>query len=216
MSDSGLLNLLDSWARLVRAYRQKGIVPRAGSPDEARELLMAGSCLFCSRDGFVMVASHVVQVHGVTARELTWMTETPVVQGFTSPEVHARRSALATARRAESIEFASPPPLTKGRRLVVTPARRRANREKALALATDSRRLSALRAKRDSDPVYREKLRQAALRGSQVSAERNLTRHPCPNCGNEVVGTRRRTCSEACASARSSIGRFKPPAEALA
>lgn len=93
---------------LVGAYRFRGILPRPETRAELAGILDEGSCPFCRRGRFRLVASHTVQKHGVSAQELRDMIGRGGGRGFTSEDEHHRRSVVMK-RRMHDGTFVFPP-----------------------------------------------------------------------------------------------------------
>jgi hypothetical protein len=129
------------------------------SVEELREKLAALVCPFCDRDGWKMLASHVVQAHGVTAADLREAAALPMRTGFTSEDLHDQRRTSERALRFTEEQRGRVSTANKGRSLQPSAARTISNRIKQTAMMegeVNERRIEGIRRKYREDETFRE------------------------------------------------------------
>lgn len=75
-----------------------------------RALVLAGSCPWCGRDGFLSIAKHTQATHGIDRRALREAIGLPWTARICSPEVSERRREInKTTGRSERLRDLRPP-----------------------------------------------------------------------------------------------------------
>lgn len=201
--------LPDAWEDAVKWYRLRGVTPRVSSRTEAIASLLDGSCIFCNRVGFKMVSQHTRQAHGVSSQDLHDLCHLANTTPFVSPEhVDKLRQIHSDRLKALQIEWRERGGSIRGHKQRLSPAKKDANRAKALLLARDPRRIDALREKFRTDLEFRAKAADNARKGSAASAKARARPHPCVVCGKVIPKGRRKTCSPEHSAMRSSVGQY--------
>ncbi len=153
-----------------------------------------------------MLASHTVQIHGITAWELKDRAGLRAIDGLTSDDVHARRVEMGHERVAK---HGPPPRQPKGYTIKRTQAGNATQRAKAAAILSDPdvnrRRVKGIsrtqKLKYETDADFRSRV----IAIGKQQAKLNRKQRECIVCGRKFWRTpetrNRRTCSDQCRDA---------------
>lgn len=150
----------------------------APSQHAVREAIRAGTCPWCGRGPWKVLARHVHAAHGFDRFELRAAAGLKKHASICDPAFSEERSAFAKARCPK------PPPRRSGGKNVLSAAGRRAQ-------AANARRIAA---RRTPEQRRAAALKSGAARAKQLRKPRGV----CSNCGERIpdsASSQRRTCA---------------------